>query len=319
VTNKATYKRAGSIALVGASIAGLLYGATRLSKSLFERPAGGGPMPTSAATGARTPAEVVAEAAIFQVTSSVGQVDAYRDGRWIAVQKGDLLSLQDVVRTTPGSSAVLRLGAATEIDLREKVEIRLDKLTAAGAIVDLRRGKVVARVDSERDNLEITARQTRTVNEGPARFVVMAGENGRVSVASTSGRTRFASGGKTVTLAEGTETRAEENQAPDDPEKIPEEVLLTVVWPSGERHGEDVAIRGKASATSLVTINGDPVAVGVDGGFMAKVPLQEGDNPIQVQAESLTGRTRADKKTLLRPTTRPPKLAPGHGPLWKQK
>ncbi len=319
MSNKPIFKRAAGALVLGASIVAVLYGATRLSKNLFERPTGAGAPPASTTGSARPATEALADTAIFQVTSSVGQVDAYREGRWIAVQKGDLLSLQDVVRTTPGSSAVLRLGSATEIDLREKVEIRLDKLTAAGAIVDLRRGKVVARVGGDRENLEITARQTRTVNEGPARFVVMAGENGRVSVASTSGRTRFAARGKVVTLAEGTETRAEENQAPDDPEKIPEEVLLTVVWPSGERHGEDVAIHGKASATSLVTINGDQVAVGTDGAFMAKVPLKEGDNPIRVEAESMAGRTRNDSKTLVRPTTRPPKLAPGHGPLWKQK
>ena len=317
MSKQATYRRVAAVAALAVSIAALLFGATRLSKTFFERPTAGGPARAGAAANARAQTETI-DAAIFQVTSAIGQVDAYRDGRWIAVQRGDLLSLQDVVRTTPGSSAVLRLGAATEIDLREKVEIRLDRLTAAGAIVDLRRGKVVARVDGEKESLEITARQTRTINEGPARFVVMAGENGRVSVASTGGRARFQAGGKTVTLAEGTETRAEENKAPDDPEKIPEEVLLSVVWPAGERHGEDVDIRGKASATSLVTINGEPVAVGTDGGFMAKVPLNEGDNPIRVEAESLTGRTRADSKTLLRPPTRPPKLAPGKGRLWKK-
>lgn len=317
MTIRTTYKRTAGVALVGVGIALLLYGATRVSRSLFERPVRVDTAPS--ANTARPAPENSADANIFQVTAAVGQVDAYREGRWIAVQKGDLLSLQDVVRTTPGASAVLRLGAATEIDLREKVEIRLDKLSAAGAIVDLRRGKLVARVAGDGDNLEITARQTRTVNEGPARFVVMAGENGRVSVASTSGRARFSAGGKTVTLTEGTETHAEENQGPDDPEKIPEEVLLTVVWPSGERHGEDVNIHGKASATSLVTVNGDPVAVGADGGFMAKVPLKEGDNPIRVEAESLAGGRRAATRTLLRPTTRPPKLAPGKVPLWKQK
>ncbi|HEY2899107.1 MAG TPA: hypothetical protein VGL59_00925 [Polyangia bacterium] len=315
---KASYKRAAGAVALGVSVLALLYGATRLSRLLFERPTSVATVSPSPTGTARPAPEATAEANIFQVTAAVGQVDAYRDGRWVAVQKGDLLSLQDIVRTTPGASAVLRLGAATEIDLREKVEIRLDKLTAAGAIVDLRRGKVVARVGASGDNLEITARQTRTVNEGPAHFVVMAGENGRVSVASTGGRARFAAGGKTVTLTEGTQTRAEDNQAPDDPEKIPEEVLLTVIWPAGERHGEQAAVKGRASTTSLVTVNGDAVAVGPDGAFAATVPLKEGDNPIQIAAESLAGGIRTASKTLNRPSTRPPKLAPGRGPLWKK-
>lgn len=318
MTTKAPYARAVGVVILGASVIALLYGATRLSRMLFERPVKLEAARSNAPGAARPAAETTAEANTFQVTAAVGQVDAFRDGRWIAVQRGDLLSLQDIVRTTPGASAVLRLGTATEIDLREKVEIRLDKLTAEGAIVDLRRGKLVARVAGSGDNLEITARQTRTVNEGPAHFVVMAGENGRVSVASTGGRTRFAAAGKTVTLPEGTQTRAEANQTPDDPEKIPEEVLLTVVWPAGERHREDAAIKGLVSATSLVTVNGDAVAVGPDGAFAAVMPLKEGDNPVRVEAESLTGATRAASKTLLRPSTRPPMLAPGRGPLWKK-
>jgi hypothetical protein len=319
VNNKGSYKLVGGSVFLGVTVVVLLFGATRLSKILFERPAGSGIGAPNAASTVRATPEPPADINIFQVTSAVGQVDAYRDGRWIAVQKGDLLSLQDIVRTTPGASAVLRLGAATEIDLREKVEIRLDKLTAAGAIVDLRRGKLVARVAGGGDNLEITARQTRTSNEGPAHFVVMAGENGRVSVASTGGRTRFAAGGKTVTLTEGTQTRAEDNQAPDDPEKIPEEVLLTVVWPAGERHGEDAAIKGRAAATSLVTVNGAPVLVGADGSFAANVPLKEGGNPVRVEAESLTGGMKESSKTLLRPSTRPPKLTPERGSLWQKK
>jgi hypothetical protein len=309
------------LAVLVVGVAGGVFAASRLSRVLFERPARStlavaarAPGTSPATTGA--PAE---DASLFQVVSSEGQVDAFRDGRWIAIQKGDLLTRDDVVRTVPGAHAVLRLSAGGEIELREKVEIRLDRLSAAGASVDLRRGKVVARVgDDARDTLAITARETRTSTEGPAHVVVQTDERGLVSVASLKGTARFASAGKTVVLPEGTETRSRAGAPPEDPERIPEDVLLQVVWPERERHNDSAAIEGRVRPASLVTINGAETPVGADGHFSATLPLREGTNRVDVQTEDLTGRRRMASSTLVRHPTRPPKLAPEPGELWKK-
>jgi hypothetical protein len=304
----------GVVALVVA-VGGGLVAASRLSRALFERPAR-----VPVAVAAEIKAEAGVDAHIFQVVSADGQVDAYRDGRWIAIHQGDLLTRDDLVRTVPGAHAVLRLSAGGEIELREKVEIRLDRLSAAGSTVDLRRGKVVARVDAARETLAITARETTTSTEGPAHVVVQADERGQVSVATLKGTARFASAGKTVVLPEGTETRSVRAGAPpEDPEKIPEEVLLQVVWPEGDHHGDTAQIEGHVRPASLVTINGARTAVGDDGRFAATVPLREGSNHVDVQAEDLAGRTRDARTTILRRPTRPPRLAPEPGELWKQK
>jgi hypothetical protein len=303
------------LGVLAGGLAVTLYGATRLSRVLSEQPAR--TAPATSAAGAALP-RTATSTNIFRVTEALGQVDAYRDGRWIAVQKGDLLSLQDVVRTVPGANAVLRLGASMEIELREKVEVRLDRLSDAGASVDLRRGKVLARVGHPRENLVITARETRTSNEGPARFVVMAAENGAVAVAATTGRARFTAAGKTVNLDEGTQTRAEPGRAPADPERIPEDVLLNVVWPEGERHGAEVPVAGQVEPSAAVTVNGAPAAVSADGRFTAAVKLNEGSNVVKIEAEDLGGRKKAASETLLRPSTKPPKLAPVPGQLWKR-
>jgi hypothetical protein len=309
----------GPAALVLVVVGGV-YAASRISRVLFERPTRS--PSTFAAASASAPASAVdgaAEASIFQVVSAEGQVDVYRDGRWIAIRQGDLLTRDDLVRTVPGAHAVLRLSAGGEIELREKVEIRLDRLSAAGSSVDLRRGKVVARVGDANDTLAITARETTTSTEGPAHVVVQADEHGQVSVATLKGKARFASGGKTVVLPEGTETRSVRAGAPpEDPEKIPEEVFLQVVWPEGERHGDTAQIEGHVRPASLVTINGGQTVVGADGRFTATVPLREGGNRISVEAEDLAGRRREAATTLVRRPTRPPKLAPEPGELWKK-
>src|SRR5262249_42354501 len=126
------------------------------------------------------------ESRIFEVTEATGRVEAQRNGTWKPIVTGEVLTESDLVRTGAGR-AVLKLRGGSEIELREKVELRLDSISGAGASVDLRRGRVVAHVGRSGANLAITAARTRTVNEGsvPARFVVTADEHGRVSVATT--------------------------------------------------------------------------------------------------------------------------------------
>jgi len=178
------WRHVGTWALVLVVVGGV-FAASRLSRSLFERPARG-LAPSTKASEAIADAGGPADARIFQVVSADGQVDVYRDGRWISVHQGDLLTRDDLVRTVPGAHAVLRLSAGGEIELREKVEIRLDRLSAAGSSVDLRRGKVVARVESANETLAITARETTTSTEGQAHVVVQSDEHGLVSVARSS-------------------------------------------------------------------------------------------------------------------------------------
>jgi hypothetical protein len=305
---------AAIVALVG----GGLFAAARLSRALFEGPAR---VPAPPATAfERAVADAGGDRSIFQVVSADGQVDAYRDGRWIAIHQGDLLTRDDLVRTVPGAHAVLRLSAGGEIELREKVEIRLDRLSAAGSSVDLRHGKVVARVGAATDTLAITARETTTSTEGPAHVVVQADEHGQVSVATLKGKARFSAAGKTVELPEGTETRSLRAGAPpEDPERIPEEVFLQVVWPEVDRKADTAQIEGQVRPASLVTINGAEAAVARDGRFTATVPLREGGNPVRVETEDVAGRRRTAATTLLRRPTRPPRLQPEPGALWKKK
>jgi hypothetical protein len=254
----------------------------------------------------------------FRLVAAHGEVQAFRDGQWIPIPRGDLLHSPDVVRTSPGARAVLGLGDATEIELKENVEIRLDRVSKTEVSVDLLRGKVFAHVPRAGDRLTVTASDTRTSNDGPTHFIVKADEGGRVSVAATEGAVRFLAGGREVIVREGTESRAERGGVPEDPERIPEEVLLSVVWPEAERHNAArVPVAGTVSPTSAMTINGTPVPVATDGRFSASVALVPGSNEIRVEAEDLTGRRTANTATLVRSSPRPPELTPLPGPLWK--
>jgi hypothetical protein len=310
-------RKLGTTVLLAVALAALFAAVVVSRRFLAQRP----PAPTGAMLGAPMKAAAVPprqhEEATFQVASATGTVEAQRAGQWLPIKDGDTLTRNDVVRTAPGARAVLRLSAGTEIELRERVEIGLDRLPS-GASLDLRRGKVVAHV-SGAEGLEITSRDTKTANEGPAHFVVLSDERGRVSVAALSGKAKFTAGGKALTVPEGTESSAEAGAAPRDPERIPEEVLLDVVWPEGEqRHAaETTEISGRAAPSSVVTVNGTRTPVGTDGHFTATVPLRTGKNPVAVEAEDLGGRTRQAAGTVVRRPP-PPALRPETTDLWKK-
>ena len=219
-------RKLGNTALIALGLGAVAVAAVTSRRYLSSRPVLPEPSEALARSAGVAPAPSPAPApaeATFQVTSATGNVEAQRAGQWVPIKAGDTLTRTDVVRTAAGARAILQLSAGTEIELRERVEIGLDRL-AGGATVDLRHGKVVAHV-SGRDSVEITSRDTRTANEGPAHFVVLSDERGRVSVASLAGKAKFTAGGKSLTLPQGTQSTSAAGAAPSDPERIPEEVL----------------------------------------------------------------------------------------------
>jgi hypothetical protein len=287
-------------------------------------PLGGRPRATNlapVAAPAVPPRAVVpeVESRIFQVTEATGRVEAHRGGKWVLIVAGDVLTQDDLVRTGNGR-AILKLGGTTEIELRDRVEVRLDSISRAGASVDLRRGRVVAHVRRSGGNVAITAARTRTANEGvfPARFVVTADEHGRVTVATTEGSAQFESAGRVVRVPAGTATRADPGEAPINPEKISEDVFLAVAWPSGDRRDEKVPLTGRAAPGSLVHVNGAETAVDGNGQFATSVSLRVGQNPIEVEVEDVSGRLKTERREIRKIPTKGPELAPVPTKLWKQ-
>lgn len=256
---------------------------------------------------------------MFQVAEASGRVEVLRNGQWTLIKPGDVLAQDDVVKTGLGR-ALLKGGASTEIELRDRVEIRLDSISGESASVDLRQGKVLAHVGRTGDIVAITAAHTRTANVGalPARFVVTADGQGRVAVATIEGAARFEAAGRAVTVHAGSETRADHGRPPVDPETIAEDVLLSVTWPAGERHEERLPITGKVGPGSQVRVNGAPAALDDEGHFTSSIAMRIGPNPITVEVEDALGRSKKETREVKKLTTRPPELTPVHVELWQK-
>jgi hypothetical protein len=312
--------RAGAAIAVAIAAAVIALGAVALR---FSRPLGFTKRAPVIGSSNAVPARVVphpeVESRIFHVTEATGRVEAKRGGKWVLVVAGDVLTQDDLVRTGVGR-AILKLGGTTEIEVRERVELRLDSISRAGASVDLRRGRVVATVGRAGSNVTITAARTRTANQGglPARFVVTADERGRVAVATTQGEARFEAAGRAVTVVAGTSSRAEPGQTPGDPEKISEDVFLNVTWPTGDRREDRLLLSGRAAPGSAVKVNGNPTEVDTNGAFTASVPMRVGGNGIEVEAEDAAGRTKIDRRDIRKISTKAPELRPVKTELWNK-
>jgi hypothetical protein len=217
-------------------VALVLAAASLLSRRFFEQrkpemPAGLSPVP---------PITPEADTKYFRVTALQGEVEALQNGQWYVVRAGHLLSTLDVIRTKGGARAMLRRGSV-EIELQGNMDLRLDDLEKETARVGLLRGgKVSASVSGSAEHVEITARHTKTSNIGAARFVVSMSALGKVNVAASEGAARFSGKGKEVVVPGGSVSTAWPDQAPGDPEPMPREILLSVVWPEDDRlDGQD--------------------------------------------------------------------------------
>jgi hypothetical protein len=285
--------------------------ATLFSRRFFEQrqpemPAGLSPVP---------PVTPERDAKLFRVTALQGEVEALQNGQWYLVRLGHLLSTKDVVRTKPDAHVLLRRGGV-ELELRDNMDLRLDDLEKETARVGLLRGgRVSASVAGDGEHVEITARHTKTANVGAARFVVSMSASGKVNVAASEGAARFSAKGKEVLVSAGNVSTAMPDQAPGDPEPMPEEILLSVVWPEDDRLSGQGRVRGNAQASSRVIVNGVETEVEADGTFHATVPLKIGKNRVEVEAEDITGRTKSVDKVVTRAAPAP-SLVPSDQELW---
>jgi len=292
-------------------VAGVLALATALSRRVFEQrrpemPAGLSPVP---------PLTPETDARLFRVTALQGEVEALQKGQWYVVRPGHLLSTRDVIRTKPRARAVLRRGSV-ELELRDNMDLRLDDLEKETARVGLLRGgRVSASVTDQADSVEITARHTKTASVGAARFVVSMSASGKVSVAASEGAARFAAKGKEVLVSSGNVSTAMPEEAPSDPEPMPQEILLSVVWPEDDRLGAQARVKGKAQSSSRINVNGLETEVRADGTFQAFVPLKIGKNRVQVDAEDIAGRSKSVEKIVTRAAPAPA-LEPTNQELW---
>ena len=230
----------------------------------------------------------------FRVTGIQGGVECVQDGRTYALQPGDLLSFQDVIRTAAHARVLIRRGGS-EIEVRENLEVRVEALAQQTAKFSVLSGDggLSASVAGSDETLAIAADATESVNMGPSRWVVARTQSGKVAVVVAKGQVKFKAQGAAVTVNAGTESVATPGQPPTPPQAFPDDLLLSVIWPESPPTKGTAQIQGTARPSSHVVINGRRVEVNADGTFSAEVPLRLGANAIRVLERDVEGRHKA--------------------------
>lgn len=228
------------------------------------------------------------------------------DGEEAAVV-GQPLDKDARLRSGASGSAILNAGGETRLELKPSSSLRVVGADERGVLVELEGGRVQARVRPGSPSLGVLA-EGRRVDAEDASFEVGVDEAGNVAVEAEEGRVALTGFGDTDTLQAGERALAGDHGVVAGP--IPEELLLHVEWPtwSTTRH-DSVALAGTTDPGARVSVRAGPELVSAradgDGRFELTVPLEQGDNPLTVEAEGVLGRTRRSDGRLERDDQEP--------------
>ncbi|HYO69658.1 MAG TPA: hypothetical protein VEU33_26640 [Archangium sp.] len=244
-----------------------------------------------------------------------GTVEVRRGGgEWRTASVGEALHPSDAVRTREGAYAVIIGGEAVEVRMEAGAEVSVEALTHTLTRFLLTNGMTTTRVDmGEGQTFEMKAAgsdaEARTED---GTFTMNNNGAGTVSLATLKGEVAFSGQRKVVIVRAGQQSIIRPGRAPAEPTPIPTSLLLKVNWPAHPRR--KVVVSGQTDPGNQVRVGGRLVPTDEEGRFSQVLPLQEGQNSVQVQAVSVGGLRQEDSRDFTLDTTPPSvKVDPG---LW---
>lgn len=221
---------------------------------------------------------------------------------------GTVLPVDSRVETGPEGGALLQYGDNAKIVLLDRTSIQVTGADPTGLRVELESGTVSARVRQGAAPLKVSNRG-RSIGATDADFTVMVGSDGPMSAATTRGTAAITGVEGESTLVPATTLHVDaDSKATILP--VAESLLFEVEWPDARLTRESsVEVTGTTDPYATVTLGSGPGAIRVradrDGRFRALVPLNEGDNDIELRAQDATGREASRRQALNRDTTAP--------------
>lgn len=272
----------------------------------------------------RTPPRVVEnappeEATIALTVTQPGGLERLDGERWVALEPGAELNEDDRIRASGQSTAVLSTSNGSRIELVDEVEVSVEVLTRSLTELELYRGRLRADLDDDA-GLELRVRASGATAEARAgAFVIYSDGAGMVAVASETAQVRLEAQEREVVVAAGQQAIVPPEEAPSEPEQIPEEVFLRVAWPQRraqrERH---LVVRGAVAPGSEVRIGDQRAEVDREGHFEARVQLDAGPNRVKVRTRDILGRERVEESPPVIVKNRPPRLEVISGGQWER-
>jgi len=221
------------------------------------------------------PVSVAAVADRVEVLEITGRVERRRGDGWEPVASGQLLAVEDTLRTGAGSGATLGIGARSRLAVSDATQLTVHEITAAMERLRITRGRIS--VDHQPDGARVlvveSERGDAVARAGAARFTVLASGTA-LAVATETGVVRLQSGGGAVDVAAGTRSVSFAGRRPAQSTAIPSALLLAIARRAAGDGSCTVA--GTVDPGSEVRVDGRVVEAGPDGRFTVRVPRGRG-------------------------------------------
>ncbi|HEV8325427.1 MAG TPA: FecR domain-containing protein [Myxococcota bacterium] len=284
---------------------------------LFEQPGAGGVPAVAAPAAAPGAGTSPASAFGLVVTSVTGEVTRALSGGGAApVARGEVLKVDDELRTGRGGAVVLELTEGTAVWMWPDSVLAVRTLADSLSRLRLLAGKVDVAVPLRAGRtFGLEGADTGLASTNGAQFSAIVDGRKVFTVATVSGEVVLAAGDRAVRIPAGMASLAAPGGAPAAAAPIPRTIGLRVDWPSARTRDPEAAVEGDAPVGVLVSVGGVRVAVDAAGRFRARVPLSEGINRIDVEAEDATGNKRSETSPPIVRDSSPPALKVA--PTWK--
>ena len=233
-----------------------------------------------------------------RVASVSGKVEKRsKSGGWEDLTEGQALSKDDAVRTGRSGEANLDVGKGVKVRLSPRSEFSIQELDENLSRIRLAEGHVTAYVDPDGNQvLKVEAEGSDAVAQSSGgTFGVISDGKGQVAVATSTGKVKFTSKGKSVDVTAGNETSVTATTGPAEPRPIPKQLLLKVAPESVKTRLRSTYVEGRTDPGSVVRVAGDVAPVDSRGKFRVKVALKDGPNRVSVEVTDASGRTRSKK------------------------
>jgi hypothetical protein len=258
---------------------------------------------------------------IARIGAVVGQVEVKKSGgnKWVPAKVGELLMEGDEIRTALFSESVMRLKGKSSVVVSANTNFLIGKELLQHYSFKLGVGQVYAAIPggSDREYSFHSEGSDAVASTKIGEFSVSTDGVGTVVVDAHAGSVKLRAKDKEVSVKKGKRSVVLPDKAPSKVLPIPTSVALQVKWPPTKIDRTQTRVTGKASAGSLVLVNGILVRVDKDGVFTLDVPLREGSNRLVVSATDPAGNSATRESPEILVDTNPPDVQVDAKDLWK--
>ncbi len=240
----------------------------------------------------------------LRISALQGEVTLVRGGVPSRAVAGAALQPDDAIETSLGASVELQ-GGGYAVTLEEGGRFAVGEITAELSRFRLAEGLVSARVEDRTGRaVEIEGGAASARTRGGDVSVARAGAV--VSVGVRRGHAELTSGGATVAVEAGQQSRARGGAPPSPPARLPSSLLLKVSWPAPKvTNARRIVVTGLATPGSVVVLGSEKVEVRPDGRFTHVIVLREGRQQLTARAFGVAGKAAVEGPAVVLDTRAP--------------